>query len=453
MVGAIQGRSGKTTVTLGLLKALTDKGYHIQPFKKGADYIDSSWMTYTTGVPCRNLDLFMMTKSQIQSSFFQHSQGYDLSVVEGAMGLFDGTDVEGTNSSAELAYTLGLPVLLVVNCTRITRSVAALVNGCVTFDPRIRIGGVILNQVARARHEDIMIQSIERYCNVPVLGTLPKSKQIEIPDRHLGLIPAGEQDMLRQRIQQLGDLVQQNVNLDGILNMARQAQPMEVAAEKAIEIHKVTEEPVAVGYLKDRAFSFYYPENLEALEEAGAKLVPVDSMADSSLPEINALYIGGGFPEMMAEEISANQSLMNAIREKAEEGMPIYAECGGLMYLSDSILYQGKKYPMVGLFHGEIEMKDKLQGHGYTIQESCAENPFFTPGQQIQGHEFHNSVMTKVPEDATYGFHTLRGKGIYEKQEGLLYKNTVAAYHHLHVYSAPNWAENLIKLACDYPHK
>ena len=286
MIGAVQGRSGKTTFTLGLLKALTDRGLLVQPFKKGPDYIDPSWMTFASGQQCRNLDLFMMGVDGVRQSFIQHSAGFDISVVEGAMGLFDGLDVDGSNSSAELAYTIDTPVILVVNCTRLTRSVAALVNGVVGFDKRIRIGGVILNQVARPRHESILRQSIERYCDVPVLGLLPKSKAVEIPDRHLGLIPAGEQDELQNRIALLGKLVTDNVNLDELLAVAHSAAPLP-ATEKVVCLQ--SQQPsVKIGVLRDKAFSFYYPENLEALEEAGAQLVPVNSMEDTQLPNVDA---------------------------------------------------------------------------------------------------------------------------------------------------------------------
>ena len=336
LVGAVQGRSGKTTFTLGLLKALVDRGLSVQPFKKGPDYIDPSWMTFASGQQCRNLDLYMMGADNVRRSFIKHSQGFDISVVEGAMGLFDGLDVDGSNSSAELAYTIDAPVILVVNCTRITRSVAALVNGVTGFDKRIRIGGVILNQVARARHESIMMQSIERYCDVPVLGVLPKSKAVEIPDRHLGLIPAGEQDMLHSRIETLGNLVKEHVNLEQILQVAGSAAPLP-KQDFTVAVQPV-QERVKIGVVQDKAFSFYYPENLEALEEAGAELVTVNSMEDARLPDINALYIGGGFPEVMAAEIGANQSLLADIRTSIEDEMPVYAECGGLMFLARNIL-------------------------------------------------------------------------------------------------------------------
>lgn len=443
----MQGRSGKTTFTLGLLKALTDRGLRVQPFKKGPDYIDPSWMTFASGQQCRNLDLFMMGAEQVRRSFVQHSQGFDISVVEGAMGLFDGLDVEGSNSSAELAYTIDAPVILVVNCTRITRSVAALVNGVTGFDKRIRIGGVILNQVARARHEKIMMDSIARYCDVPVLGVLPKSKKVEIPDRHLGLIPAGEQDLLQDRIALLGDLVKENVDVERLIQVAGSAAPLHA---ELVEVSSPAEKMVKIGVLRDKAFSFYYPENLEALEAAGAELVTVDSMQDTQLPDIDGMYIGGGFPEVMAAEISANRSLMAQIRNRIENDMPVYAECGGLMYLARHIVVAEQDYPMVGVFDCDVEMRTKPQGIGYTIQKVLPGNPFFSEGMLVRGHEFHNSQLVNLGESLRYGFGTQRGKGIVPGFDGLLYRNTLAGYHHLHVSAAPGWAAQIVQLAWKY---
>ena len=452
LVGAIQGRSGKTTFTLGLLKALVDRGLAVQPFKKGPDYIDPSWMTFASGQQCRNLDLFMMGADRVRSSFVRNSQGFDISVVEGAMGLFDGLDVDGSNSSAELAYTIDAPVILVVNCTRITRSVAALVNGVTGFDKRIRIGGVILNQVARARHENIMIESIKKYCDVPVLGVLPKNKAVEIPDRHLGLIPAGEQDMLHTRIETLGNLVKENVDLEALLQVAQNARPLELSdAQKeqiVVDSHKCVTEKVKLGIVRDKAFSFYYPENIEALEDAGAELVAVDALHDGKLPDdICGLYIGGGFPEVMAEEISANRSLLEDIKAKADAEFPIYAECGGLMFLSRNIIDGEAVYPMTGVFDCDVEMTAKPQGIGYTIQKVLPGNPFYAEGDTVIGHEFHNSRVVNMSEGLQYGFATERGKCIKPGFDALVYKNTMAGYHHLHVYGAPEWADNFCNLA------
>ena len=456
LVGAIQGRSGKTTFTLGLLKALTDRGLRVQPFKKGPDYIDPSWMTFASGQQCRNLDLFMMGADKVRQSFVHNSQGFDISVVEGAMGLFDGLDVEGSNSSAELAYTIDAPVILVVNCTRITRSVAALVNGVTGFDKRIQIGGVILNQVARARHENIMIESIKRYCDVPVLGVLPKNKAVEIPDRHLGLIPAGEQDMLHTRIETLGNLVKDNVDLDALLQVAHNARPLELSdtAKAPLIVHMPVQEKVKIGIVRDKAFSFYYPENIEALEAAGAELVTVDALHDAKLPDgICGLYIGGGFPEVMAEEISANRSLLDDIKCGVEADLPVYAECGGLMFLSRNIIDGEQKYPMTGVFDCDVEMTAKPQGIGYSIQKVLPGNPFYREGETVIGHEFHNSRVVNMGDDLRYGFATERGKGIKPGADALVYKNTLAGYHHLHVYGAPKWADTFCAKARAWKEK
>lgn len=449
VVGAVQGRSGKTTFTLGLLKALRTKGYKVQPFKKGPDYIDPSWMTFASGVPCRNLDAFMMKPEQIVNTFVRHSDGMDISVVEGAMGLFDGLDVDGSNSTAQLAYLINAPVILVVNCTRITRSVAAIINGVTGFDPRIKIGGVILNNVARIRHQNIMLESIKKYCNVPVLGVLPKSKDIEIPDRHLGLIPAGEQDMLLERVENLGRLVLDNVDLESLLATARATSEL---PDPILPVRQdVGDSGPVIGIIKDRAFSFYYPENLEALTEQGAELVMIDSIKDKQLPEVDGLYIGGGFPEMMAAEIAANTGLIGDVREKIEQNMPVYAECGGLMYLSKSIIIEAEEHPMVGILPCRVRMEKKPQGHGYAIQRCLADNPFFDEGVVLHGHEFHNSRIIDLDTDsAVFGFQTERGKGIIEGRDGLVYKNTFASYNHLHAAADENWAVNVVKKAQEY---
>lgn len=457
MVAAIQGRSGKTTFTIGLLNALRRSGLAAQSFKKGPDYIDPSWVTVASGIPCRNLDRVMMSPEQITHTFCQAAKSKDVAVIEGAMGIFDGLDTEGSNSSAELAHLLDTPVILVVSGQRITRSVAALVNGVVQFDPRIRIAGVILNQVARPRHERIMRGSIEKYCDVPILGALPKTADIEIPDRHLGLIPAGEQDALLSRIDRLGELVREYCDLERILDVARLASPLHDPLPEVIPT--ILAKPPVIGVFRDRAFSFYYPENLEALEEAGARLHMIDALNDPQLGAIDGLYIGGGFPEMLAQELSDNAALRQNVQAAAAQGMPIYAECGGLMYLSQAIINEDHRYPMAGVFPFDVSMEKKPQGHGYAIQEVTADNPFFPAGLEVRGHEFHHSRI-RWPEGVDkgiYGFQTKRGKGAGGKaeapQDGLVYKHTLAAYHHLHARSAEMWAPTFVKHAIAFADK
>lgn len=451
VVGAIQGRSGKTTFTIGLLRALRERGFLTQSFKKGPDYIDPSWSTFASGVPCRNLDAVMMSKEQIVHSMCVHTKQSDIAIVEGAMGIFDGLDVQGSNSTAELAYLLQAPVILVVSGQRITRSVAALVNGVVHFDPRIRVAGVVLNQVARPRHLNIMTKSIETYCDVPVLGALPKTKDIEIPDRHLGLIPATEQEALQTRVNRLGALISENVDIDKLIGIAKTAPALEDKVTP-IEI-KNTDEAIQIGVFKDSAFSFYYPENIEALKDNGATIVEINAIQDVMPEGLSGLYIGGGFPEVLAEELEANVQLREAVKKSAEAGMPIYAECGGLMYLAEEIVSENNHYKMAGVFPCHIEMEKKPVGHGYSVQTATENNPYFPVGMRVLGHEFHHSKAHFHQEisSSLLGFKTERGKGLLEvemqRYDGLLYKNTMASYHHFHALSSPLWGENFVDLA------
>ena len=451
VVAAIQGRSGKTTFTIGLLRALRERGLSLQGFKKGPDYIDPSWSTFASGVPCRNLDGVMMSKDQIKHSMCMHGQGKDISIVEGAMGIFDGLDWQGSNSTAELAYTLQAPVILVVSGQRITRSVAALINGVVNFDTRINIAGIVLNQIARSRHLNMMTKCIQEYCDVPLLGALPKTKDIEIPDRHLGLIPASEQDALHSRIDKLGSLVSEHVNIDALLEIAKSAPPIEDSIKEPIKLE--VENKVKIGVFKDRAFSFYYPENIESLEKEGAEIIYLDAINDKALPDIDGLYIGGGFPEVFAKELEANKSMRKAVKDLSERGLPIYAECGGLMYLVKELETNTGTYNMVGVFDCSVVMEKKPVGHGYSIQKVSEANPFFPENMKVYGHEFHHSSVrfSDEQEIPICGFETQRGKGLVEidgqKYDGLIHKNTFATYHHFHAASSDRWARNLIKLA------
>lgn len=453
MIAAIQGMSGKTTVTIGLLKALRDRGLRVQPYKKGPDYIDPSWATIASGVPCRNLDAIMMKDEQLIHSLCSQSGRADLAIVEGAMGIFDGFDIDGSNSSAELAHLLDIPIILVVSGQRITRSVAALINGVVQFDDRINIAGVVLNRVARPRHQRIMTGAIEKYCQVPILGTLPKGDDIKIPDRHLGLVPAGEEAELLSRVDRLGELVEEHLDIDWLLAIAKSAPPIEDPGGGTIQVD-LPRRP-KIGVFQDRAFSFYYPENLEALEEAGADLVTVNAFTTTDVDGLDGLYIGGGFPEVMAADLAANESLKASVKKAADKGLPIYAECGGLMYLSQGIRTAEGYFPMCGVFPCEIEMTSKPQGHGYAFQRIRTNNPYFTPGDLIPGHEFHHSRAVWPegvdPANQAFAFETERGKGLAVVNgityDGLVYKQVLATYHHYHAAAQALWAENFVKLA------
>jgi len=456
VVAAPQGRSGKTTVTLGLCAAFKARGLTVQPYKKGPDYIDPSWLSEAAGRPCRSLDPFFYEKPEDLLRAFLRSVGEaDLNIIEGNHGLFDSFDDNGVGSTAAVVRTLDAPILLVVNATRIGRSVAAIVHGCQTFEPGTNIAGVVLNNVAHGRHEERLRQAIEGHCGIPVVGAIPRDEKLTIPDRHLGLIPCEEEDSLLTAITACQGAIEHYLDLDAVLQIANSASSLSVSGELQAITPAVTPSVVKIGILRDRAFTFYYPENLEALEEAGAQLVFIDAFHHTELPSVDALYIGGGFPEMFMEELSANVALRMSIREAIENDLPVFAECGGLMYLSQRIRWGEKSAEMVGALPCEIEMTGKPQGHGYVVAQVENENPFFAPGTILRGHEFHNSRL--VPLSARGGkyalytaYHLSRGNGIGENRDGILYRNVLASYTHLHCGGAPEWAAGLVRRAREY---
>lgn len=459
IIGAPQGRCGKTTITLGILRALSRQGYQVQPYKKGPDYIDPSWHSAAAGRVSRNLDPFLMTQEEICRSIAVHSSDCQFSIIEGAMGLFDGLDIEGSASTAELAKITASPVLLVVDATRITRSTAAIVMGCQHLDPEINIAGVILNKVARSRHERIARESIEKYCHIPVVGAIPKDAMLSIPDRHLGLVTKGEMDETEVLLEHLADVICENTNISDIISLASTAPALgNIPKAEFLSLSEYQKSknacPPRIGIIRDTAFSFYYPENLEALESQGAELIPFSALTQEHLPgELDALYIGGGFPEVFAEQLANNTVLRQEICSAGEGDLPIYAECGGLMYLGRSIILGEQKYDMVGLLPLDTQMEKKPQGHGYTIMKGTENNLWFDQ-MKIRGHEFHNSrVINLDTTKVKFGFTIEKGSGINGKHDGICYKNVLAAYNHIHAVGTPNWAEQMLKLAHQYREK
>jgi len=446
VIGAAQGRTGKTTVSLGLCAAFAGRGLVVQPFKKGPDYIDPSWLSEAAGRPCRTLDpFFHRDAAALLAAFLTGAQGAGISLVEGNHGLFDSLAEDGSGSTAAVARTLAAPVLLVVNAARMGRSAAALVQGYLNFEPGTPIQGVILNNVARGRHEAKMRQAIEQHCGLPVLGALPRDPALAIPDRHLGLVPREEDGSLLPAIAACRQAAESHLDLDAILAIARGAPPLEAAdAGAAGSPGRPQGAPVRLGVFRDMVFTFYYPENLEALEAAGAELVFVDSLRDAALPPVSGLVIGGGFPEMFMEALSANVALRRSVREAAEAGLTIYAECGGLMYLSRRITWGERSAEMAGVLPCEVQMTDKPQGHGYVEAAVDGANPFFAPGTVLRGHEFHNSRLVDAGHDLRPVYRLTRGSGISNGWDGLVYRNVLASYTHLHAAGAPGWATGLV---------
>lgn len=449
VIAAPQGRSGKTTLTLGLCAAFQARALAVQPYKKGPDYIDPSWLSEAARTPCRSLDPFFYEKpEELLRAFLRSAPRDGLSLIEGNHGLFDSFDETGHGSTAAVARTLQAPILLVVNAARMGRSAAAIVHGCQTFEAETNIAGVVLNNVAHGRHEARMRRAIESHCRVPVLGALPRDEKLTIPDRHLGLIPRAEQDALLSAITACQQAIEHYLDLDAVLTLARAAPALPALSSPSPSAPRASARPI-VGVVRDRAFTFYYPENLEALEDAGAELAFVDALNDQELPPLDALYIGGGFPEMFMDDLSANISLRRAIRQAIEDDLPVYAECGGLMYLSRRIVWGEKSAEMVGALPCDIEMTLKPQGHGYVAAEVTTDNPFFPPGLVLRGHEFHNSRLL-ADDSLSTAYRLARGNGLGNGRDGVLYRNVLASYTHLHSGGAPAWAFGLVERAQAY---
>jgi cobyrinic acid a,c-diamide synthase len=444
VIAAPQGHSGKTTVCLALGKALHLRGLSIQPFKKGPDYIDPSWLAAACGRPCYNLDAFLMGEEVLLGSFSRRAMGTDVALVEGAMGLFDGPGPGTEGSTAALSRTLGAPVILVVNASRMTQSVAAMVGGYQHFDPETMVAGVILNQVAGPRHEQKLRDAIEGHCGLPVLGALPKGGESFVSERHLGLIPARESERAEALIEAIYERTQGHLDLEAILRVARSA--LQSAVPRPERRPRPRTVRYRLGVFYDKAFNFYYPENLEALRDAGADLVFLDALSDRSLPPVDGLYIGGGFPELYCAELEANAALRGEIAAAIEDGMAVYAECGGMMYLSRAITWKGQRCRMVGAIPAEVELTTRPAGHGYVEAEVTADNPLFPRGLKVRGHEFHHSRLV-FSERSQLAYTVRRGLGLGDGSDGFFHKHLFAAYTHLHALATPSWAARFVDLA------
>ncbi len=444
VISAPHRSSGKTTLSIGLCAALTESGLKVQPFKKGPDYIDPMWLTTATGRNCRNLDFFIMGNDNILSSFQRAAAGADISVIEGNMGLYDGMEVDGKGSTADLARLLKAPVILIVDASNMTRSIAPLILGFKNFEPDVSVAGIILNKVSGSRHESKLRAAIEKYTDIGVVGAIPKTPRIGLIQRHLGLKPAREDEQAVSIIESVSSVIKEHVDLEKLVGIAKASSGMpEVAIRQ-----KVSRGPfVRIGVAMDRAFTFYYPENLEALKTAGAELVPFSPISDSRLPDVNGLYIGGGFPEVFMKELEENKPVREEIRAAIENGMPVYAECGGLMYLARVISWDGITREMVGGLPCDIIMHEKPRGHGY-IKLVAAGKSWLGSKTEIKGHEFHYSEVTNLG-DVDFAYKVLRGKGVDGEHDGIMYKNTLASYAHLHSLGTPEWAERFVAFVKD----
>ncbi len=446
LISAAHKSSGKTTISIGLCAALAENSI-VQPFKKGPDYIDPMWLGRAAGRPCHNLDFYTMHETEIKDTVSQYSQGADISLIEGNKGLYDGLDLDGSNSNAALATLLKAPVLLVLDARGMTRGIAPLILGYQSFDPHIQIAGVILNQLGGSRHEQKLRSVIEHYTDVSVVGAVYRNKALSIEERHLGLMPSNEDDSADKKIAQIRELLKQQVDLDAIRQIADQA-----PALPAVNLNstKAAVKDIRIGIARNDAFGFYYPDDLHALENAGAELVNIDPIRDENLPEIDGLFIGGGFPETRMKELQANQSLRRQIKQAIEDGLPCYAECGGLMYLSRSLQWQNEHCEMVGAIQADTVMHERPQGRGYIRLQETGRHPWhpFKPQPEsiIAGHEFHYSALKNIAPDTNYAYRILRGQGIDGQHDGIVYKNLLACYAHLRDTEANHWTQRFVQL-------
>jgi cobyrinic acid a,c-diamide synthase len=451
LISAAHKSSGKTTISIGLAATLSSR-MTVQPFKKGPDYIDPLWLSVAAGRPCYNLDFFLSPDAELQAEFARHGHDAEVCLVEGNKGLYDGLDLEGSNSNAALARLLDLPVVLVLDARGMTRGIAPLILGYQAFDRTIRIAGVILNRLGGHRHESKLRAVIEHYTDVPVIGAVQEDAELALVERHLGLMPANETAQAGRHIAAIGERVAAQVDLDRLLALSH----TDICLPPPTARARSTGRPVRIAIARDAAFGFYYADDLEALAAAGAEAIFFDTLKDSRLPPCDGLLIGGGFPECFLGELEANTALRADIRRAIEAGLPTYAECGGLMYLARSIEWKGRNAAMVGAIPGDIRMHDKPVGRGYVILEPNASHPWHAgdgvtasdpaaDATALHAHEFHYSSLHNLPAGIRYAYAVKRGHGIDGQHDGIVLHRLLASYTHLRATSRCDWPAKFVR--------
>lgn len=450
-ISAAHKSSGKTTITIGLCAALTQADLIVQPFKKGPDYIDPLWHGQAAQACCYTLDYNTMSSDEILSLYQQKSAPADIAIIEGNKGLYDGLDLDGSNSNAAVAKLVGAKVILVLDARGMTRGIAPLILGYQAFDPDIEIAGVILNQLGGSRHEAKLRAVIEHYTDISVLGAIHRNDELEIVERHLGLMPSNEDNQANQKIFNISQQIKAQVDLDRIISISQT--PSSIPTPKASHAFRNsidrTHRAVKIAIIKDAAFGFYYPGDMEALQLAGAELIPVNALSDKRLPDdIDAVFIGGGFPELHMQQLGENHSFKQHLAELIENGLPAYAECGGLMYLCRSLTWNKESAPMVGIIGADVEMNEKPQGRGL-IRFNESENMLWPspdgPKKTVSAHEFHYSKLCNLAPDTRFAYQITRGTGIDGQNDGIVYKNLLASYAHLQHTQQNLWAERFVQ--------
>lgn len=446
LIAGTQSGVGKTTITVGLMKALTKRKYNIQPYKVGPDYIDPGFHTLVTANRSRNLDSFFLGEEALLRLFFLTSKRATLSIIEGVMGLFDGKGKEGESSTARIAKILNTPVILIIDGKKLAQSAAAIAYGYKNLDRDLQLKGVIINNIASQGHYQMIKYSIEEKVGIKVFGYLPRQKELNLPERHLGLVPITESKDLGHYLDKLVAEIEEYVDLDEIIKIADDSTELEISSPKGISnLSKEKKFTVKLGVAYDRAFNFYYQYNLDLLKELGAVIKTFSPLKDKSLPDIDGLYLGGGFPESFLEQLAANKSLKEHIIQAIRSGLPTYAECGGLMYLCNQITdLSGKSFSMVGAVPARAIMTEKLQGMGYVKAQGLKDNILLKKGEEVKGHEFRYSKLVDL-DDKRFAYRLFGGKGEDGRFAGYLQDNLLASYVHLHFGSNPLVAQRFLE--------
>lgn len=453
LISAAHKSSGKTTLTLGLCAALNARGLNVQPYKKGPDYIDPMWLSRASNRDCHNLDFQTMSNDEMLATVALYSQDADISLIEGNKGLFDGVAVDGSNSNAAVAELTKTPVILVIDTLGMTRGIAPLLLGYQAFNNNIKIAGVILNKVGGPRHEKKLRDVIEQYTDITVIGAVPRLDDLNITERHLGLIPSNEATNTNDVISTISAVIEKHVDLDLLLKISSQAQSLPKTSYQLNTDQKPS--TLKIGIARDAAFGFYYPGDLNAFRAEGVELVEFDTLKDKNLPDVDAVFIGGGFPESWMDELEANTTLRVQIKERIESGMPAYAECGGLMYLCKNVFWKDKQSEMVGVIDADIIMNKRPQGRGYVCLKRTTDflwnkNIVDDDNTQISAHEFHYSGFKEIESvesnpSIKYAYEMKRGSGISGMHDGLIYKNLLANYAHLRDTSRYHWVSDFVE--------
>lgn len=442
LITSTRKSSGKTTITIGLSRILNRMKYNLATFKKGPDYIDPLWISKASKTSCYNLDFNTMSTAEIKKLFKLKTQNTALNLIEGNKGLFDGVSLDGSDSNAAMAHLLKLEIILVIDCSGITRGIAPLINGYKDFDPKIKYKGIILNNIASDRHEGKIVNAIAEYSDFKVFGSIQKNNKIEILEQHLGLQPSFLTSSNNNIINNIASLVKSSVDIKHLVKGVSNKKKLSTKTPNVITKKYAG---ISIGVARDNAFGFYYADDIEKFKSLGARIIYFNTLKDKSLPNVDALFIGGGFPELVAKELSSNKKMISSIKNFINANKPVYAECGGLMYLAKSIKINDKSFRMVGIINGRVVMHDKPVGRGHVELIKSSSHPWLLSNDSIKAHEFHYSRLSLDAKLSNYAYKVKRGYGVNGKYDGIKYKNLLATYSHLRDTKKTTWITNFLE--------